>query len=300
MGATLERLNLATTRPSAVRGTLVEHRAGVSVIDKVQLGGFTVTAASGTIPAGVTGWTAGTLTGGATYLWRVIPYNRWGNAVAAMRNGSVVLGGADNAVILSFSNVPTGVEGFHIFLALNPAAPTWVWSLTTAQVAAGRSCIRVAQAEESTYGVVANQVAIGVDPAAAVTLAWNVAPFLQDNALVPSNATAIDLTGYTQAHIEVIVNPVSNPSLAVASGGPTALTLVQTAAPACSILPLIRESETSGDYYQAQLQALALHTTDGTTNIKDYLIEVNGGWLVVLVTALSPTGVTVDINVHPA
>jgi hypothetical protein len=228
--------------PYSVRNAGVLHRSAVAAVDKLLTP--TVGAASAITEDGST-------LANSAMNYTVAAFNRWGNTVpAALQAITPTL---NQAVRIPITQV-AGADGYDIFLSTG-AAPLWVGRISEAQRATGGFIISAVGVVSAGASAV-NTIDIGIQ---GTGLAWNVNPFLINNAYTPAAPTLVNCAGYARAHIMLKMAVTDLRSL-----------------PTLSVIPFFANQVSATDWHAGALKSVPLLTAVGQPLETDFEIDIDG------------------------
>jgi len=256
--------NPIPTTLTGSRGSVIAHRTAITVADKVPV--VTITAADSS--------TAGSLTAVAHGIG-VAPGNSYGSAgVSAL---VTVTPTVDKSIDITIPQA-TGATYYDIFLSTSTTAPLWVARVTEEQRVTGCVITAVGTVDEGGSAGVVNVQIIGTESASTA------APFVANNAYIPTGITAIPCAGKTKAYIHIDFTVTDLRSL-----------------PAIEINPFMQNND-SGSTLWFQIESQAIAVMNGATGQplpQVFVVDVNSARnFIVLIGAISGQGASVNITVE--
>ena len=250
------------------RGAVIAHRTAITAADKVPA--ITITAADQpAIPV-----SGGTLTA-VSHGIGVAPGNSYGSAgVSAL---VTVTPTVNKSIDINIPQV-VGAEYYDIFLSTSTTAPLWVARVTETQRATGCAITAVATVGAGGSAGVVNVQVVGTG------LASTSAPFVANNAYIPTGITAISCAGKTKAYIYLDLTVTDLRSV-----------------PTIEINPFMQNNDSeSTKWFQIESQAIAImNGATGQPLPQVFVVDVNSARnLIVLVGTISGQGTSVNITVE--
>ena len=247
------------------RGAVIAHRTAITTADKVPV--ITITAADQ--PA-----TAGSLTAVAHGIG-VAPGNSYGSAgVSAL---VTVTPTVNKSIDITIPQA-TGAEYYEIFVSTSTSSPQLLARITEEQRATGCAITAAYTVGAGGSAGVVNIQVVGTGNASTA------APFVANNAYIPTGVTAVSCAGKTKAYIYL--------DLTIAD---------LRSAPAIEINPFMQNNDSeSTKWFQIESQAIAImNGATGQPLPQVFVVDVNSARnLIILIGAISGQGASVNITIE--
>lgn len=253
---------------AAYKATGTLHRDAITAIDKL-----------GTTPNPTLTAVNTTHGGLATLTWNaaVCAGTRYGNALPSNNVAIALANPPNNSVQIDIGQV-AGAEWYDVFFS-NNNPPYWMCRITEAQRAAGN--IYCAARGTVSVGDGSPAGSIYLDVSTIIVPAITTAPYTVDNSYNLGAIVAASCTGYQNVRLSVKVNPTDLRSV-----------------PSCTLIPFFY-STVAADYFSGDSNALNLLGAAGQPLQRQFVIDVGGDSLIVLIDAIGGQGTAVSIWVEP-
>lgn len=260
---------IVTNRTNSVRATAVVHRSAITAVDKIT--------SPVQMTAGADVISGGSLVQSGTFTLSYAFGNKYGSTLGspvAATISTAASGGSVHAVkatgAAAVGGTPEYVDIFNSPASAN-LVPQWVGRCTYAQFINANGVIVTAVGTVSagsslgSYVIQVNILGTG--------LAYNVVPFLYNNAYIPDTLTAINCAGYSLAHIKVDLAVTDLRSL-----------------PSLVVVPFLKNGN-DGYFEQCQPMGMNILSSTGQSLRQDFVMPVDGAsGLVICIDTIAGQG----------